>query len=150
MFKDSLQWLLCLDCLPFCLFFLGVGLSQAPLMSLTLSHEPAVIKTTAKEAFLPIAASVSTDHRLPRDFQQPQNPDINMASGGNTDHGHELRHRKFKETGQSHMETHCQLGFEDWGAWLWTHFLVPLLINVPSKNDIIKNMTSYFETHFHV
>lgn len=121
---------------PFLLFFFGVGLSQKSSVSLTVNHEPAVIKTIAKEAFLPLAASVSPGHRLPRDFQQQQRPDINMASGGNTDCGHELRHRKFKKTDQSHMETHCQLSFEDWGAWLCPHVPVTLLTNATSKNDI--------------
>lgn len=122
---------------PFLLFFLGVGLSQKSSVSLTVNYGPAVIKTTAKEAFLPLAASVSPGHRLPLGFQQQQRPDINMASGDNTDHGHELRHKKFKKTGQNHMETHCQLSFEDWGAWLCTQVPVTLLTNAPSQNDII-------------
>lgn len=60
-----------------------------------------VINTTAKEAFLPFTVSGSVDHGLPHGFWQQHRSqtsmwpltaawpmDINIASGGSTDHRH--------------------------------------------------------------
>lgn len=63
-------------------YFGGVYLPQKPSMFLILNYQSAVIDTTAKESFLPLAAKESQDHGLPRGFWQQNGK---RAINGSTD-----------------------------------------------------------------
>lgn len=127
---------------PFLLFFLGVWLSQKSSVSLTVNHEPAVI--TAKEAFLPLAASVNPGHRLPHGFQQQQRPESTWPQEATQIMDMNWGARSLRKLVKVTWKPTVSLVLKTGVLGFAPRFLSPYWLMLLLK------MTSYFETHFHV